>query len=91
MSELFEIPESKSPRLKWIEQHEVKTLLMKQDPEMWFPDMPWVAYTGEFNQDAPEEVFKMTSDFGVGANEDDAVMNWAIANKKTLWNEAHPK
>ena len=88
MSDLFDIPETLSPRLRWMQAHGVKTLLMRDDPEMWFPDMPWVAFTGEFDQDDPEWVDKMTSDFGVGASEDDAIIAWAIANKHKLWNES---
>jgi hypothetical protein len=87
MKELFQIQETKSPRLLWIEKHGIKTVLMRDDPEMWFPDRPWLCYTGEFDQDVIEEVSRMESDYGVGATEEESVIAWAIANKIKLWNE----
>lgn len=88
--ELFgvEVGTGKSPRLRWIERHGLKT---KFDPD-WSPGdeddlgrekFPWyVARTGA-NITAD---FTNARTFG-GATEDDALAAWARANGHRMWNE----
>ena len=70
MSELFDIPESKSPRLLWIEKHGVK---FERD---WHDDLedetwPWVASSGNH--------------LGYGQTQDEAITDLARVAGILTW------
>ena len=75
--ELFEIPLSESPRLKWLRDHNVKTLLTEflDDDE----NQHWSAWNQE---DAPNP-----DNTGIGETEHDAIVALALMNGWKLWNE----
>jgi hypothetical protein len=75
MTELFDIKESKSPRLAWLEKHKIATLRGKPDS--------WAAWTiGK-----PTKVDQI---IGYGESEDEAIADWAIKTGMRLWNEEYP-
>lgn len=72
MSELFNnLPESKSPRLIWMERHGVETGGPDEDEEFWA--------MGLDRQSKP--------DYGYGQTEHDAIVHLAKRNGWRLWNE----
>jgi len=73
MSELFNIPESKLPRLQWIDKHGVWTSPTKfiDDPN---PRQAWTATSAGIN--------------GVGPTEDDAIVDLAKHMGIKLWMES---
>lgn len=74
MTDLFHIPESKSPRLKWMEKYNIKT---------WFTeglDYPWCAATEEM-------ILRCSDKLGTGDTEDEAITNLAKSLGIRLWNE----
>ena len=76
MTELFHIPETPSPRLRWMQEHDVKTI-----PGAWdsFTERErWAAYAGSID-DMPELYY--------GDTADDAITEFAKANNIRLWNE----
>ena len=81
MSELFDIPVSESPRLKWLKKHGVKfhysTAEVGDEDEFGNELWPVYAYT--------EPLCKETS-FGAGT-EDEALAKFAINRGLKLWNE----
>lgn len=92
MTELFDIPETKSPRLLWVEKHGVKT--KERDGKFY----AWDSYTEESMREEYEDEhgddrnFDMISEspkgwIGIGATEDDAIVDWAKKNSTPLWNE----
>lgn len=72
MNELFQIPETKSPRLLWIEKHGVWTSRVKHI------DAP--------NQSEAWKA-EAAGHVGVGPTEDDAIVDLAKRMKLKLWNE----
>ena len=78
MSELFDIPESLSPRLRWLIKHKIHTF--KSGNAEDFDGEPWSAWQAENKNDLP-------SDYETGATEDDAIAKWARQNGVKLWNE----
>lgn len=91
MNELFAIPESKSPRLLWMEKHQIRTIDNGQNfepgDECEFSGNQlyrWCAYSGT---GATPSLFAdhLT---GWGDTEADAILEWAVKNKIKLWNEA---
>ena len=73
---LFDMPETPSPRLQWMREHDLKTL-----PNIWdeFEDRErWAAYTGTID-DFPELHF--------GDTEDEAIVAFAKKQNLKLWNE----
>lgn len=81
---LFDIPESPSPRLQWIAKHGIQTSFCK-DTEM---DEPWSAWIGDLFEaietggDDPE-----IGGYATGETEDDAIVKLAKAYGLRLWNE----
>lgn len=81
--ELFDVPEVKSPRLRWMEKHGLKTKHFpgvqdgEEDPETGYELHTWVAWRGS------PPVWIRTG----GATEDDALADWARANGVRMWNE----
>lgn len=76
MTELFDIGESLSPRLKWMREHEVRTFSLDE------------GYYEEFNLD-PWECTSNKGNFrkGKGETEDEAIIDFARKNNLRLWNE----
>lgn len=90
MTELFTIPEQKSPRLLWIEKNDI---IVRERGDVFYA---WDAATEsrvyeDCDYDNPQG-FDMISDcptrwLGIGATEEDAITDWAKKNKVRLWNE----
>ena len=82
MSELFTIPEQKSPRLLWIEKHQIRLHHFPEfdgtqegdDGTRLYP------YFAIAKGDYPEQG-------GAGMSVDEAITDWAKKNKVKLWNE----
>ena len=77
MNELFKIPETLSPRLQWMRDHDVKTI-----PDAWdsfYERERWAAYTGTI-ADMPELYY--------GDTEDEAIVDLAKKNNLKLCNES---
>lgn len=78
-NELFDIPEVKSPRLRWMEKYHIK---VKQTPN-WSP--------GQEDENGDEVCkFYATDDsinYHGGDTEDNALAEWAEARGKLLWFE----
>jgi hypothetical protein len=72
MSELFDLPETKSPRLIWLEKHKIATLRGK--PDSW---AAWII----------AKPTKADQIIGYGETEDEAVVSLAIKLGIRLWNE----
>jgi len=72
MTELFDIEESKSPRLAWIEKHQIVTLRGKPDS--------WAAWLSARSARAEQAI-------GYGESEDEAIADLAIKLGLRLWNE----
>jgi hypothetical protein len=83
MTELFEIEESKSPRLKWIEASGITT---HHAPHMGEEGYTWCAWDrandpdGNGIPDDPEAC-------GYGNSEDESIADLCQKLKKPLWNE----
>ena len=75
MSELFEIPQQDSPRLKWLKQHGVHTKRYDYRPSIW------CAYVGVNVFPKPNNLF------GEGYTEHEAIVDLAIKRGWKLWNE----
>jgi hypothetical protein len=92
MSELFEIPETKSPRLQWIEDHSIKTDKSQNDG-IWYAVMPREAH---FNLSVAElaVIYWRTlsaNRLATGKTEDEAITNLAKQLGLRLWNEGGVK
>jgi hypothetical protein len=72
MTELFDIEESKSPRLAWIEKHQIVTLRGK--PDCW---AAWLSARST----------RVEQTIGYGESEDEAIADLAIKLGIRLWNE----
>ena len=82
---LFDLPESKSPRLIWMEEHQIRT---HDKPEM--EDVRWSAWTPESDWDETHPgCFKIGADdsVGFGPTELDAIADLARKLSLKLWNE----
>ncbi len=88
MTELFSIPEHLSPRLKWMERHEV-TIHKSGHAEIvesgeggdWYP---FTIYSGRVFDEHGNHLYPPC---GEGITEDEAFANLAKALKVRLWNE----
>ena len=76
MTELFDIPETKSPRLLWLEKHGIKVAAPAKGHGT--ATNHWMAYQhdGDF-----------ISASGYGMNEDEAIAALAVKLGLRLWNE----
>ena len=72
MTELFDLPETKSPRLCWLEKHGIVTLRGKSDS--------WAAWL-------KAKPTKVDQTIGYGESEDEAIADLAIKLGLRLWNE----
>jgi len=87
MNELFDIPESKSPRLQWMERHNVK---VRHEPDIAHPHGDWKAWQGDHDKSLLK-----TSEWSPGGShlmewgdtEMDAICNLCTWNGWKLWNE----
>ena len=84
--ELFDVPETKSPKLKWLEQHKIKTEQTQYkvgDEDEFGEDLfPWYAWTGGANIARTS-----TSKMAGGETEDEAIRNLAIKLHLRTWGE----
>jgi len=78
MSDLFEIPEQLSPRLKWMKEHDVHTDKCRY---LQAGEAPWSAWQGD--------MMKAMSfmEISTGETEDEAIVHLAKAMGWKLWNE----
>lgn len=81
MSELFDIPESLSPKLKWLKEHGLETAYfpensdLPESPETGETCYPWICYS-ELDSERYNPDFKP----GVGETEEDAIWNYCRKN-----------
>ena len=75
MTELFDLPETKSPRLQWLEKHGIKVSPSRTHGPS---HKHWMAYRHD-------EDFIFAS--GYGETEDDAIAFLAVKLGLRLWNE----
>jgi len=82
MNELFEIEESKSPRLLWTEKHNIKTHYNKEC------DPPWAAFIGDWD-DIGYECNEMEEDGRLveGYTEEEALLNLIARGRVKHWNQ----
>jgi hypothetical protein len=80
MSELFDIPETLSPRLRWIREHKVRT-----HHAPWCEDEPWSAWTPA--NESPEGLPMDPEACGYCMTEDEAIVELAKKLNLKLWNE----
>ena len=87
-TELFNnIPESKSPRLAWMEKHDITT---KHYPKMDHPNGNWIATWGDFDGGLLSAMEYAPGGCHVcefGRTEQDAIINLCIWHGWKLWNE----
>lgn len=81
MNELFDIPEQLSPRLAWIQKHDVRTHFSTACPES-----PWSAWLPA-NQPNPDGIPADPEACGYGMKQDDAIADLARKSNLRLWNE----
>lgn len=79
MNQLFDIPESKSPKLLWMEKHGVKTHQSDLSEDPW---IAWLA-SNESVDGLPRNMEKC----GYGNTKDEAITDLAIKNNLKFWNE----
>ena len=83
---LFDVPETKSPRLRWIEKNHLRTKhfpgveVGNEDDETGDDLWPWVAWQYQGKCYPPRKALG-------GATEDEALAEWARRNGKLMWNE----
>lgn len=89
---LFDVPETLSPRLAWLKKHEIKTL---HRDDLSDEAGRWEAYVGEYQFAIDETFADRESGFypdespflAWGETEDDAILELAKNNGWKLWNE----
>jgi len=77
---LFDIPEQKSPRLLWMEKHEVAAKFDIAYGE-------WLVYSLAQGANIEDAWNNHKPFLGIGAIEADAITDWARKNNVRLWNE----
>ena len=93
MSELFSIPQTLSPRLKWLKKHAVHThfdegVTPGEECEVSGERLyPWCALTGEVQTNIADAIFAEEGRVGYGDTEDDAIYDLATKRGWRLWNE----
>jgi hypothetical protein len=86
---LFDVPKMESPRLKWIKRHRITINNIAEKPDEECPETgeiipQWVCYQGTNAYWRDGMLNRRT---GCGNTEDEAIADWAIKNRKRLWNE----
>ena len=85
MSELFDIPESISPRLAWIKKHQIETEEFSDSAvKSGMVVNKWVCRT--IQSTFPGSIWA-PKDIAGGETEDAAIVAWAKAHGAKLWNE----
>jgi len=85
---LFDIPESKSPRLLWIEKHGVLTHHSPHmDDDPWMAIIPFDGHTGSIGAIMAEWCRLYDETGMIGYGETEAIVKLAIAHNLKLWNE----
>jgi hypothetical protein len=80
--ELFEVPESLSPRLKWMRNHEVRTRFAEH------LQLPWCAWTdNDDDWDQPGGMLNDPEACGLGTTEIEAVEDLARALGVVNWED----
>jgi hypothetical protein len=77
VKELFEISQSPSPRLVWMEKHGLRTY--RSHVQKGY--QPWSCWSGDLGEALEKETV------GHGQSEEDAQADWAKKNGVRLWNE----
>lgn len=81
-NELFDVAPSLSPKLRWMEKHEVKTSFREGDCAAW----EWVAWNGKLSE--CDHIRKIGPDLmGWGETEDDALFDLAKVHDWPMWHE----
>ena len=75
--ELFNLPPSPSPRIKWMREHAIQTHYCAD-----IEDGPWSAWTGSL-----ADAIETEDGMGYGMTEEDAVIDYAKNANLKLWNE----
>lgn len=81
--QLFDVPETLSPRLAWMKKHGVMTY---KSPDFEPEEDPWCAWLPENNMEElglPEDLEQC----GLGQTEDEAITALAVLHNIRLWNE----
>jgi hypothetical protein len=78
MTDLFQIPESKSPRLRWIEKHAIQMHCSNDSA------IPWMAWLPN-NSDGGLPID--TKECGFGCLQDDALIDLARKHGLKSWKE----
>ena len=79
--ELFIIPISESPRLRWFKKHRISTHKSDCVPD---DEEPWNAWVGELSEAIEDNLVR------TGVTEDDALCDLAKKLGIRLWNEVLP-
>jgi hypothetical protein len=74
---LFDIPETLSPRLRWLNKHGIQTY---KSPYVEAGDEPWAAWQGELTEAINADTL------ATGETEDEAIVNYCKRNGIQLWN-----
>jgi len=94
MSELFDIPETLSPRLAWIKEHGVLTHHAPHCEEApWIALIPMDGHTGNIGEIMAEwcGLYDEQGLIGYGMTMDEAIVSMAKATGLKLWNESEVK
>jgi hypothetical protein len=90
MSDLFDVPISKSPRLQWIEEMGILTHRASHMPDPWMAIQPLIE---DNDKDIPTimlescRIYDDANLIGYGQSEDEAITNLAKNIGLRLWNE----
>lgn len=90
MSDLFIIEPSLSPRLKWIAEHGILIHHAPHcDEDPWMAIIPMEGHCGSVGEIMAEwcGLYDDCDLIGYGQTEDEALIQCAIKNKITLWNQ----
>jgi len=90
MNSLFDIPETKSPRLLWIEEHGILTHHAPHcDEDPWMAIIPFDGHKGGIGEIMAEwcGFYEECNAIGYGKTESDAISDLAINLKLKLWNQ----
>lgn len=88
MSELFDVPETLSPRLKWMREHGINTHYSPCEDNEW---EPWSAFKGTF-EDIADRVCEMeeNGEFVTGHSEEEVLWKLSQNLKIPHWKASVP-
>lgn len=84
---LFDVPETLSPRLAWMQKHQIRT---HHQPEMVDDLDPWTAWLPRHDWDENTPTcfaLEHEGQVGYGQTEDAAIINLCVKENIRLWNE----